>query len=271
MTRTDADASTAGSDPRWSGRSSRRWRAVRTLVVAVAIGTTLVAVAFGSVGAAPTGTDSSDGDVPTEPALVVEDATLEPDETETLRVSLSEASDGLAGFRLTLAVDDGDVAAVTNGSYPDRYGLTTDPVASADGERISVEAADLGDEVTPGATDVSLAAIDVTGVDDGETALRVTDLQVDADGGDSVEPSLEAGAVTVGVGTAAPSGAESNGSAESNESPVTGSTGVDGSNGSTSASGADEGSGDDLMSGFAIGAAVVALAVRAAVLIERSG
>lgn len=266
MTRTDADASTAGSESRRSSRSGRGWRAVRTLAVAVAIGTALVAVAFGSAGAAPTGTGSSDGDAATDPALVVEDATLEVDETEPLRVSLSNAPDGVAGFRLTLAVEGGDAATIENASYPDRYGLTTPPAVSDDGERITVEAADLGDEVTAGATDVTLASIDVTGADDGETTLRVTDLQVDADGGGSVEPSLEAGAVTVGVGTDGPSGAESSGSAGSNESesPATG------SNDSTSASETDEGSDDDSMPGFAIGTAVAVLAACAAALIERS-
>ena len=92
-----------------------------------------------------------------------------------------------------------------------------------------------------------------------------------ADGGGSVEPSLEAGAVTVGVGTGGPSGAESNGSVGSNEPSATGSAGNGGSTGSTAASEGDDGPDDDSMPGFAIGAAVAALAVRAAVSNERAG
>ena len=251
MSRTTPTGSTSESetDPRRRGRSARRWHAIRALVVAVAIGMAIGTVAVGSVGAAmtdgaaSTGTDATDEDAESDPVLVVADATVDPDSSATHRVSLTEAPEGLAGFKLTLAVENGDVATVANAGYPDHFELTSDPVVSADGETVTVEAADLGDEITAGATDVTLATIELTGVDDGETELRVTDLQVDADGGAAVDPTLEAGTLTV-----------NNDSSETTD---------------TDSGSDDNDSNGDSVPGFAIGPAVAAIAALVAIALAR--
>ncbi|WP_339104811.1 hypothetical protein [Haloterrigena salinisoli] len=286
MIRNDTDASTSGSESRRRDRSALRRRAFRTLVVALAIGTVAGTAALGSVGAASTDSASSG----TEPTLVVSDATVEPDSTAGLRVSLTDVPDGLAGFKLTLAVDDGDVATVANASYPDHFGLTTDPDVSADGETVTVEAADLDDEIAAGATNVTLATIDVAGGDDGQTDLRVTSMQVDDDDGSAIDPSLEAGTLTIGDDTpettpgtgdegSDPNGSESDGpdsgsDGDGSESDGNGSESDGNSSPSDDDSGsnADDSESDDdaeSVPGFAVGPALAALAALVAAVLAK--
>ncbi|MGQ3411918.1 hypothetical protein ACT4ML_06600 [Natrinema sp. LN54] len=238
--RTPTDESDRDATP------SRRWkRPVAALLVTLAIGVAVVPIA--SMAAADAGAATATA-TPTAagPDLVVDDAAVESGETATHRLALTDAPDGLAGFELTveLSGDDG-TATVANASYPDRYTPTTDPAVSADGQSITVEAADLTDEVTPGASDVTLATIEVNGTDAGSTALEVTELQIDADGGDRIEPSLEAGTLTVDGGSAS-----QNETGDSDDG--TGSDGL------------------DSVPGFTGGAAVAVIAALAVALLARS-
>ncbi|WP_126662685.1 hypothetical protein [Haloterrigena salifodinae] len=290
----DADTSMSGTESRRRvrDRSALRRRAFRALAVALVIATVLGTVALGSAGAATTpaeeppttepspamtdGAASADSAAPAngassgdEPALVVSDTTVEPDSTGSLRVSLTDAPDGLAGFKIALAVDDGDVATVTNASYPDHFGLTTDPAVGADGETITVEAADLDDAVTAGDANVTLAMIDVAGADASQTDLRVTSMQVDNDDGGAVDPSLEAGTLTVGddagIEDSDPNGSESGG----NDSEPGGNDSESDDDGSPSDDGADGDGSDDGMPGFAAGSALAAIAVLVAAVLAQ--
>ena len=143
------------------------------------------------------------GDDATRPAFTVADATLEPNGTATVRVVLTRAPGGLSGFDATLELAAGGAARVTGASYPEACRPTTEPVVSADDRSVDVKAADLSDAVTPGATDVTLATVRISGVAPGTTKLRVTDLQVDADDGGKVRPAPKSGTVTVASGNAA--------------------------------------------------------------------
>lgn len=240
--RTPTDESDRGSTP------SRRWkRPAAALLIALAIGVAIVPIA--SMAAANAGAatvTATPNPTAAGPDLVVGDETVESGEMATHRLALTDAPDGLAGFELTveLSGDDG-TATVANASYPDRYGPTTDPIVSADDQSVTVEAADLTDEVTPGASDVTLATIEVNGTDAGSTALEVTDVQIDADGGDRIEPTLEAGTLTVDGGSASQNESDNS----SNE------TGSDGS---------------DSVPGFTGGAAIAVIAALAAALLARS-
>lgn len=183
-------------------RPARSIRGRRTIATLLLVGIVLASASIGLVagGGSTAGTVPAVGDSSStaESTLVVSDVSTDPDSGATHRIALTEVPDGLAGFELTLVLESDEVATVTGAGYPDRFGMTTDPVVSDDGRTITVEAVDLADEITPDDSDVTLARIEVTGVDDGETELRVVDLQVDADGGSPIEPALEAGTLTVG-------------------------------------------------------------------------
>lgn len=152
-----------------------------------------VLLTFGAsvlTGAAVAQTDSDD------PTIRVSSATVSPDETATVDVILTSAHEGLAGYAVDLSVE-GDGATITGASYPDTFGLTSEPAVADDGTSVRLEAADLGENVQPGASAVVLATVELDGESVGETTLAVEPLQFDTDGGGSMTPTSEAGTVTV--------------------------------------------------------------------------
>lgn len=138
-------------------------------------------------------------------AITVTNATIDDDGTKRLELTLTRAPEGLAGFQLTAVLASADVATITNASYPDRYGLTTDPAIAPDRQSVTLEAADLSEQITPGATDVPLATVTIAGAGNGQTQVEIADMQIDADGGERVDAAVEPGVVTVGKDTAASS------------------------------------------------------------------
>lgn len=131
------------------------------------------------------------------PTVAVATTSVASGETETVAVRLSEAPEGLSGYNLELAVADPAVARIESASYPERFGLTTEPSIGPDGERVALEAADLDGAVEAGAANVTLARVNVTGVDPGAANLSVEPVQFDGDDGSRIEPVPDAGVVTV--------------------------------------------------------------------------
>jgi len=134
------------------------------------------------------------------PTVTVEADTVAAGETTTAHVVLTSAPNGLAGYQVELALEDPGVAQFANASYPDRYALTTEPVVTADGGTITLEAADLDGEIESGASNVTLATVEITGGETGETRLTVASGQFDSDNGGAIEPATEPTTVTVSPG-----------------------------------------------------------------------
>jgi hypothetical protein len=120
---------------------------------------------------------------------------------------------------------------VVGANYTDAFGLTTEPAVSDDGRTIRLEAADVGGNVGPGATDVTLATVELRGESAGRAGLEVRPVQFDADGGARMNVSVESGSVVVGEPepTATPT----------DEPTATSTDGEDATDGSASSSGAD--------------------------------
>ncbi|ELY91208.1 hypothetical protein [Natrinema altunense] len=249
MDRYDADSEpVARTRTNEVDRRGRPWRrTIVAVVVALAVGAAASpGIAVATAGGGSTLVTGATTTSAADSSLVVADATVEPGGTATHRLALTDAPNGLAGFEITLELST-DGATISNASYPDTYGKTSDPIVSDDGQSVTVEAADLTDAVTPGATDVTLATVAVTGPDTGSTTLEITDLQIDADGGSRIEPALEAGTLTVDDGTADSPSATAGG-------------------GGTGAGDSDDDSSSDSVPGFAGGTALVALAAVVALL-----
>lgn len=161
---------------------------------------TLVGLALtGVVGAASPTTQSGDtANVGTaEPTLRLVDDRVPANETTEVRVALSSAPDGLAGYYLRVTVADPGVARIENASYPGRFAMTTAPEVVDGGRSVVLEAADLNRSVQPGAGNVTLATLSVAGVAPGEVRVTVEPVQFDADGGSGFEPAADPGVVTV--------------------------------------------------------------------------
>ena len=159
---------------------------------------------------------------PGEPAVSVTDAELATSDTATVDVVLTSAPNGLAGYNLELSVDDPDVARIEAASYPDRFDLTTDPAIDEAGETVSLEAADMGSTIDAGATDVTLATVEIAGDAPGEVELSVEPRQVDANDGDRIQPAARPGTLIVTDDSSATTTAGSASSAAGSESSSAG-------------------------------------------------
>ena len=195
-----------------------------------------------------------------QPTVSVSSATATVDDTATVDVVLTEAPDGLSGYYLDLTVSDPEVATVTSASYPDEFGLTTDPTIDSDGQTVTLEAADMEGSISPGATDVTLATVEVASQAAGEVELTVEPQQFDTDDGDRLRPEAQSGAVTIDgggsdTGSSDASGAEAGGSAAGSDGEKTGGTSELGGFGGSTA--------------VLVGAALVAAGSLAAVALAR--
>lgn len=159
-----------------------------------------------TVAGAGAATQTADG-----PAIRLTDGTTTAGGNTTVDVVLTSAPDGLAGYYLDLTVESPDGTRIVNASYPDRFGLTTTPEYSDDRSTVTLEAADLNDAVEPGATDIRLATVELSGGASGGASLAVEPRQFDDDDGNTFEPAR---ATT--QATAARSGSTSGDAAGSN-------------------------------------------------------
>lgn len=219
----------------------------RSAAVAVALATLAL---LGAVAAGGTAVAQSE-----QPTVVVTDGTTAADGTTTVGIVLTTAPNGLSGYYLDLTVGNGEVARIESASYPDRFGLTSDPEVSADGTTVTLEAADMEGAIEPGATDVTLATVTVTGAAPGEVTLSVEPRQFDADDGSAFSPATQPGTLRVSGsdgGTTSTGGSEietgsDGGIAGTGTSESTGddgdATGTDGESNTGSNSGAQETSG----------------------------
>lgn len=205
------------------------------------------------------------------PTVRVTDASVDPGETTTVRVVLTSAPDGLAGYELVLSVADGETATVAGANYTDAFGLTTDPAVTDDGRTVRLEAADVGGNVEGGATDVTMATVELRGESAGRTAVEIRPVQIDADGGTRMTVSSEPGAVVVGEPTVTPTD-------ESTATANAASDGTAGADATPTAAGAVEG--EDAITGTSTsgqgslplagaGVATLAVALLAAMIVRR--
>ena len=146
-----------------------------------------------------------------QPTLRVTDPTT-ADGTTSVDVVLTAAPDGLAGYYLDLSVESPADARVVTASYPEQFGLTSDPAYDDEGGTVTLEAADLSGAVEAGATDIRLATVAVDGATDGDLSVTLDPRQFDADDGSAFEPARAAadasgaGATADGPGTAGTAG-----------------------------------------------------------------
>jgi hypothetical protein len=174
-------------------RTSRRTDR-RGPTVGVVLAVTILAL-LAAIVAAPTAAGSD------EPTVRVVGETVETDDTATVHVVLTAAPDGLSGYSLDLSLGDPNVARVEGAGYPDSFGLTTDAEVGVDGRTVTLEAADLEDNVEPGASNVTLARVEMASETAGETAVRVDGVRLDDDSGDSLDPAVQSGTVAVTDGS----------------------------------------------------------------------
>jgi hypothetical protein len=222
----------------------------RTWIAALAV----AMIAFGLLWAG-TGAATAQAEQPT---VSVSSATTTVADTTTVEIVLTDAPDGLSGYYFDLTVDNPEVATVTSASYPDEFGLTTDPAIDTDGQTVTLEAADMDGSISPGATDVTLATVEIESQAAGEVELTVEPQQFDSNNGDRFRPETRAGVVTI-----------DRGGSDSADSDGAGASAAGSDAESSAGSDAVTTSGFDRITVVLVGAALVAIGSLAALAVAR--
>ena len=134
--------------------------------------------------------------------------------TASLNLTLDSAPAGLSGYNINVSVGDPSVARITAFSFPSWATLNSN--SSVPGSYVQLEAVDLNDQIQPGAANIPLATIGLTGLKGGSTPVLITVNEIDDDSGNLISPLLQPGTFSVAVVqpagtisvTSSPSGAE---------------------------------------------------------------
>jgi len=118
--------------------------------------------------------------------------TLQPGEKGTVEIYMDRAPQGLSGY--TLIIEAQGSATITGGEGPAWASLKN---ADMVGNALSVSVVDLMDEIKPGANQILLATVAVTG-GTGQTTFTATVKQMDDDNGNAIVPVVIPGQITSG-------------------------------------------------------------------------
>lgn len=123
-------------------------------------------------------------------------------ETRDFTITADSLPDGLSGYNITMSLTDPSRAEIVGFTRP----VWSPPIAgfkmnsTVPADSLWIKAADFGDAVTPGATDVLLATVLVRGDATGTTNLTVSVTFMDPDGnGPPIVPAIQPGIITIGT------------------------------------------------------------------------
>lgn len=125
--------------------------------------------------------------------ITLPDAEASVGEIVSVPLILTEAPSGLAGFLMEFSLTDVSVGSIVSVEFPE-YGLTYEAVT--DGSQVRFAAADLFQLFEAGATDFTLALVNIQGVSEGSTTLQLGVVQMDDDNGDPITPQVVNGTFT---------------------------------------------------------------------------
>lgn len=139
-------------------------------------------------------------------------------ETADVIISIDNLPNGLAGYIFTVEIGGGEIAEITQISFPEWASLNnaTDVPSTA----VRINAVDMSLGVKPGSNNVILATITAKGKSSGSTTIYLKDIQIDADGGNLLDPILNPGTITV-RSLSSSGGEKYDGSGESSASMIT--------------------------------------------------
>lgn len=118
--------------------------------------------------------------------------------TGTVELTLSDAPNGFAGGSLTVSLSNSEVAKITDASYGEDLALTKPPEISDDGTSVTLQASDLDKAVQDGATDITLATIELEGTATGTADITIDLNRLDDDDGNRIEAITRQGVVITG-------------------------------------------------------------------------
>lgn len=176
-----------------------KWIAAALVLILMVSGSqTAVAFSSGSSTASLGGVDfssflSSIAEDESVTAITLPDAGASVGEIVSVPLILTEAPSGVAGFLMEFSLTNAEIGSIVSIEFP-RYGLTYDAVT--DGSHVRFAAADLFQLFEAGATDSTLAIVNILGVSEGSTAIQLGIVQMDDDNGDPITPQVADGTFT---------------------------------------------------------------------------
>jgi len=173
--------------------------AVLVAVGGVAAGGGAAAVDSAAVDSDPATQIDTSRSLQTGPTLTISDTTLAPGETSVVRVNLTAAPDGVAGFDATVTVADAAVVELTAASLADGFGLANATVVNE--TTVRLRGADTEGVIQATDEPVTIARVTVRAVGTGTTTLTPTG-QFDSDEGTRLGVENDAGSVRVADETA---------------------------------------------------------------------
>jgi len=134
--------------------------------------------------------------------------TLSPGGTGVVSYVLDSAPSGMAGYMMVIELTNPAVADITAVSFPAWGSLNN--VTTLPADTVQLSAVDLELMIEPGATQVPLATVTIRGQNAGVTEVRIASIQLTADGGDTIQPSIPSLRVTT-VGSSTGTGGSGGG------------------------------------------------------------
>lgn len=128
------------------------------------------------------------------PDVTVGSASADEGQTTTVAITLSEATVGLAGFDILVALSDPAVANIVRTDFPD-FGLTKQVLTST--AEIRLTAVDLSGLIQSGATSTLLATVHVVGVKAGASNVNLQVVRMDDENGFPMNPQTLPGTVNI--------------------------------------------------------------------------
>jgi PKD repeat protein len=116
-------------------------------------------------------------------------------ESTSLAVILDSAPDGLAGYNISVSIEDPSVAVLTGVSYPSWVTIkynSTFPSTSC-----WLKGLDLAEQIQAGAEDINLATVTIQGLKAGSAPVTLSVTLMNEDGGARMYPNIQDGVFTV--------------------------------------------------------------------------
>jgi PKD repeat protein len=127
-------------------------------------------------------------------SFVPDEAVVIDGQTTEIVISVDSLPAGLAGYNLTVDIDDPEVAEIVGIEYG-WANLTEN--SSLPGTSVYLKALDGNHQIEAGATDVVLATLTVRGKETGNTSLTLGINRLDDDNGEAINATLEIGNLEV--------------------------------------------------------------------------
>lgn len=164
----------------------------RRFVVTAVIGLIVASCLIGSIGLASAQEASSS-------TINIGDATVTEGESTSVNVTMSETPTGLSGYDIVLGIENDSTATITDAEIADEFALSEVNVSdNGTSMVVNLRAVDLEENIQEGATNISLASVDIEGMSAGETEVGVQEVkQVDDDNGTAINVSSNSGQITV--------------------------------------------------------------------------